>query len=108
MLLDEYPHDVVFLKQTKVSDGGGGYVTAWGEVLAFEGFLDTPTSREVFKAHQLNVTVDRSLYYPYRTDVTADMRCQCKGDTYELVGKPEDQGGKEEVMKVALKMVANG
>lgn len=105
---DEYPHDAVFLKQTKVPDGGGGHKKAWTEVLDFSGFLDTPTSREVFKAHQLNVTVDRSFYYPYRTDVTADMRCLCQGDTYELVGKPEDQGGQEEVMKVALKLVTNG
>jgi SPP1 family predicted phage head-tail adaptor len=108
MLLDEYPHEVVFLEQSKVPDGGGGYKTSWKEVLVFEGFLDTPTSRELFKAQQLNYTLDRSLYYPYRTDVKEKMRCQCEGDTYELVGKPEDQGGQHEVMKVSLKLVANG
>lgn len=108
MPLDEYPHEVVFLKKTKVSDGGGGYVTGWKEELSFNGFLDTPSSRDLFTANQLTKPFDCSLYYPYRKDVTTDMRCQCEGDTYEIVGRPEDQGGQHEIMKVSLKLVNNG
>ncbi|PUB12623.1 phage head closure protein [Paenisporosarcina sp. OV554] len=105
---DEYPHVVVFQTFTKVPDGAAGHIKAWKNVLEFNGFLDTPSSREIFKAHQLNNPLDRNLYYPYRTDVDPKLRCTCEGDTYELVGRPQDQGGQHEVMKVALKLVPHG
>jgi SPP1 family predicted phage head-tail adaptor len=105
---DEYPHEVVFQTSTKVSDGAGGHVQSWTPTLTIQGFLDTPSSREIFTAQQLSNPLDRNLYYPYRTDINEKMRCTCEGDTYELVGKPQDQGGQHEVMKVPLKLVANG
>lgn len=108
MLQDEYPHAVVFQTFTKVSDGAGGYTRTWETALTFQGFLDTPESRETFTAQQLKNPLDRNLYYPYRTDVNASMRCFCEGDTYEVVGKPQDQGGQHEVMKVPLKLIVNG
>lgn len=108
MLQDEYPHEVVFLKQTKVPDSGGGKILTWKQVLKFDGFMDTPSSREIFQAHQLNNPLDRNFYFPYRNDVTPDMRCQFEGDVYDLVGKPQDQGGQREVMLVPLKLVPNG
>lgn len=108
MLQDEFPHEIVFLEKTRIPDGGGGYETGWAEKLSFNGFLDTPTSQEMFKAQQLNYTLDRSLYYPFREDVQEQMRCRYRNATYEIVGKPEDQGGQHAVMKVSLKLVANG
>ncbi|WP_416144907.1 phage head closure protein [Planococcus koreensis] len=108
MLQDEYPHEVVFLKKSKVPDGGGGNVISWTKVLEFNGFMDTPSSLQIFQAHQLNNPLDRNFYFPYRNDVTPDMQCQFEGDTYELVGKPQDQGGQREVMLVPLKLVLNG
>lgn len=102
----EYPHIVIFKTLTKVSDGAGGYVQSWTPTLTIQGFLDTPSSREIFTAQQLQNPLDRNLYYAYRVDIDAKMRCTCEGDTYELVGKPQDQGGQHEVMKVALKLVA--
>lgn len=108
MYRDEYPHGVVFQTFTKVPDGAAGHTKKWINVLEFNGFLDTPSSREIYKAHQLNNPLDRNLYYPYRTDIDPKMRCTCEGDTYELVGRPLDQGGQHEVMKVALKLVPHG
>lgn len=105
---DEYPHAVVFQAFTKVSDDAGGYKQTWNTALSFQGFLDTPESREIFAAQQLNNPLDRNLYYPYRTDVNANMRCICEGNTYELVGRPQDQGGQHEVMKVPLKLIVDG
>lgn len=104
----EYPHAVVFQTLTKVSDGAGGYVHSWANKLTIQGFLDTPTSREIFNAQQLQNPLDRNLYYAYRTDIDAKMRCVCEGDTYELVGRPQDLGGQHEVMQVALRLVPNG
>ena len=105
----EFPHEVTFQTASKVSDGAGGKITTWiNNGLVFGGFLDTPSSKEVFTAQQLQNPLDRYLYYPYRTDVDPKMRCTCEGDTYELVGRPLDQGGQHEVMKVALKLVPHG
>lgn len=108
MLQDEFPHQVIFQKLTKVPDGAGGHTSLWKNELILNGFMDTPSSRELFEAQQLNNPFDRNLYYPYRTDVTEDMRCQFKGDSYELVGRPQDQGSQEETMLVPLKLVKNG
>lgn len=104
----EYPHTVTFQKLSRVSDGGGGWIQSWSDVLTISGFVDTPSSREIFTAQQLNNPLDRNLFFAYREDIEADMRCTCKGVSYELIGRPQDQGGQEEVMKVPLKLVQNG
>ncbi|MGM0903065.1 MAG: phage head closure protein [Bacillota bacterium] len=105
--MDQFPHEVVFLIQKEpISDGGGGYLpSAWAEYDRVDGFLDTPSSRELYQAQQLQHPFDRHLYYPYRTDITTKMRVECEGDTYELAGKPLDQGGQHEIMRVALRLI---
>lgn len=108
MLFDEYPHSVTFQKLSCASDGGGGWIQAWSDVLTIKGFVDTPSSNEIFIAQQLKNPYDRNLFYPYRKDITADMRCTYEGISYELVGHPQDQGGQHEVMKVPLKLAVNG
>lgn len=108
MLHDEFPHVVTFQTYTKVPDGGGGYTQRWADVLTIDAFMDTPSSKELFEAMQLQNPLDRNLYYEYRTDINEKMRCTFEGETYELVGKPQDQGGQHEVMKVPLKLVAHG
>lgn len=105
MLQDEYPHKVTFQSFIKLPDGGGGNKEEWSDVLTISGLMDTPSSREIFQAMQLQTPLDRNLYYPYRTDINEKMRCICEGETYELIGKPQDQGGQHEVMKVPLKLV---
>ncbi|MBD1223290.1 phage head closure protein [Virgibacillus halodenitrificans] len=110
--MNEFPHEVEFQSYTPPQpDGGGGYLPGTGGWTTFnkiDGFLDTPTSNEIYQAQQLQHPFDRYLYYPYRTDIKTDMRVTCEGDTYELVGKPLDQGGQHEVMKVSLRLLANG
>lgn len=105
MLYDEYPHIVTFQTLTKVSDGAGGSTKLWADVLTIDAFLDTPSSHEIFAAMQLQNPLDRNLYYEYRNDINEKMRCTCEDVTYELIGKPQDQGGQHEVMKVPLKLV---
>ncbi|KKB34642.1 phage head closure protein [Bacillus thermotolerans] len=108
MLYDEFPHTITFLQNQRVSDGGGGHTTTWGPVLTIKVFMDTPSSRERYEAMQLNNPLDRYLYYPYRTDITADMRVEYEKGVYEIAGEPEDQGGQHEIMRVALKLVSDG
>lgn len=109
-MMDEFPHEVIFqIEGEKVSDGGGGWIPGeWTTYDTIQGFLDTPKSSEIFQAQQLQHPFDRHLYYPYRTDIKATMRVVCESDTYELAGKPLDQGGQHEVVKVNLRLVPNG
>lgn len=105
MLFEEFPHVVTLQTYSKVPDGAGGYEQTWSDVLTIDAFMDTPSSREIFAAMQLQNPLDRNLYYSYRTDIDEKMRCTCEGETYELIGRPQDQGGMHEVMKVPLKLV---
>lgn len=106
----EFPHDVAFLiKGKKIPDGGGGWLLGeWATYDESVGFLDTPKSEAIYRAQQANHPFDRQLYFPYRTDITTKMRVVCEGDTYELVGKPLDQGGQNEIMRVDLRLLADG
>jgi len=105
--LIEFPHELAILIESEPTpDGGGGYKK--GEWIVYDeikGFMDTPSSHEVFQAHQLQHPFDRHLYYPYRKDINSNMRVLFDGDTYEFVGKPMDQGGQQEVMKANLRLI---
>lgn len=105
--MDEFPHGVAFRSYTEPQpDGGGGYIPGgYVDYITIDGFLDTPTSNEIYQAQQLQHPFDRNLFYPYRTDITTSMHVVCEGDTYEIVGKPLDQGGQHEVMRVSLRLV---
>ncbi|MFL0365377.1 phage head closure protein [Pseudobacillus sp. 179-B 2D1 NHS] len=108
MLHDEFPHEVTFTALTSIPDGGGGSEKEWKPFTTIEGFMDTPTSRERYEAMQLNNQLDRYLYYPYGTEVKPNMRVTFEGETYEIAGRPEDQGGQHEIMRLPLKLVPNG
>lgn len=103
MRYDEFPHEVSVQVEGRVSDGSGGHTSGWTELFQMEAFVDTPSSREQYEAMKLNNPLDRYMYYPYRTDVVPNMRVLFDGDTYEIAGMPEDQGGQHEIMRVALK-----
>ncbi|MRX54842.1 phage head closure protein [Bacillus idriensis] len=109
MMQDIYPHFVTFQSLLKLSDGAGGYTQSWADVIVdVPAFCDTPSSRELFQAQQLNTPFDRNLYYEYRTDINEKMRCIFEGEAYELIAKPQDQGGQNEVMKVQLRLMQDG
>jgi SPP1 family predicted phage head-tail adaptor len=105
MLHGEFPHEIEVLVKEKVSDGAGGFTSEWEVSDTLFGFIDTPSSREKYNALQLQNPLDRFLYYPYRTDINAKVRVKYESDMYELSGRPEDQGGQHEIMRVALKLV---
>lgn len=106
MLHDEYPHTVAILRKVSIGKNAiGGKVHSWEPYKVLSALVDTPSSRERFTAMQVENPVDRNMYFPYRTDILADMRCLFDGDHYDLTGKPEDQGGQREVMKVGLRLV---
>ena len=105
MLYDEFPHTVEVVQKKKISDGAGGFKTDWHPVDTIEAFVDTPTSKERFYAQQLDNPLERYMYYEYRTDLTSSMRLRYEDEIYAFAGRPEDQGGQHEIMRVALKLV---
>ncbi|MGX1432467.1 SPP1 family predicted phage head-tail adaptor [Cytobacillus horneckiae] len=109
-MMEEFPHEVVFqIEKEPQSDGGGGKIPGGWETYATDyGFLDTPKSSERYMAQQARYQFDRHLYYHYRTDITVNMRVLCEGYTYEIVGKPIDQGGQHEIMRIDLRLVPDG
>lgn len=102
---DEFPHTVEVVEKKRISDGAGGFKTDWHPVDDFAAFVDTPSSKEQYYAQQLGNPLERYMYYPYRTDLTSSMRLRFKGEIYTFAGRPEDQGGQHEIMRVALKLV---
>ncbi len=105
MHYDEFPHEVEIVQKKKVSDGAGGFKTEWTLVDTLKTFVDTPTSKEQYYAQQLGNPLQRYMYYPYRIDLTSSMRLRYEGEIYAFAGRPEDQGGQHEIMRVALKLV---
>lgn len=126
-MYDEYPHVVNVLQLIEVETDETGSVeydelgnpiyiedelgnnvsTNWQSVNdAFVCFVDTPKSFEVYTAMQNNHKLDRFMYYPYNTDITAGMRVEHDGTLYEVTKKPENQGGLNEIMRVALSEVS--
>ncbi|MFE3573945.1 phage head closure protein [Lysinibacillus sp. NPDC059133] len=105
MPYDEFPHEVEVVQKKKVPDGDGGFETKWSPVETIEAFVDTPTSKERYYAQQLDNPLERYMYYEYRTDLTSSMRLRYEGEIYSFAGRPEDQGGQHEIMRVALKLV---
>lgn len=105
---EDFPHEVAALKSTKVKDRGAGHSLSWSNAFHFSGLMDTPSSREIFNAHQRNIVLDRNLYCEFRTDIKKGMRISHSDDIYEVAALPEDQGGQEEILKIALKLVSDG
>ncbi|MGE7092532.1 phage head closure protein [Lysinibacillus sp. NPDC048646] len=105
MPYDEFPHTVEVVEKKRISDGAGGFKTDWSPIDTIEAFVDTPTSKERYYAYQTDNPLERYMYYPYRTDLTAFMRLRFEGEIYAFAGRPEDQGGMHEKMRVALKLV---
>ncbi|MGG2111917.1 phage head closure protein [Lysinibacillus pakistanensis] len=105
MLYAEFPHEVEVVEKRTTADDSGDRKTQWIPIDTIESFVDTPTSKEKLLAHQVQNPLDRYMYYPYRTDLKSDMRLRYEGEIYAFAGRPEDQGGQHEIMRVALKLV---
>lgn len=68
-----------------------------------KGFMDTPTSSEQLKYHQMSQDYDRNLYTPYNIPITTKTLFKYQGKTYEVVGESVDQGGQNEINLTRLR-----
>lgn len=105
-----YTDLVEVIEKKKTSDGAGGTTTK--DVVVGEQFvfIDTPTASEQFQINQMETDkFERYMYYPYGGAFKRGMRLQREEEgvlvKYEVVGKPENQGGRNQVMRAKLKEV---
>lgn len=106
---DEFPHIVEIFHVTEGNEDDSGGFTEGGPKTLFSMncFVDTPSSDEQYKAMQLESSFDRYLFYPYEYKLLNKHFVRFDGDEYELVGKPMDQGGANEIYRVKLREVSH-
>ncbi|AAX91684.1 TPA: phage head closure protein [Staphylococcus aureus] len=100
---DEFPHTIEIGEVEVV----GTYPKEYERFKSNEtikGFMDTPTSSETLKFHQMSKDFDRNLYTPYHIPITNKTLFNYEGKTYEVVGEPVDQGGQHEINLTRLRV----
>lgn len=106
-----YTDAVEVLEKKKVPDGAGGSQLLEVPVGEYKVFIDTPTASEQFYSNQMeDDKFERYMYYAYGLYAfKRGMRLQREEEgilvKYEIVGKPENQGGRNQVMRAKLKEV---
>ena len=58
----------------------------------YKGFMDTPTTSEQLKYHQMSSEYDRNLYVPYDLPINDNDYFKYEGKIFGIVGEPVDQG----------------
>ncbi|MGG3662097.1 phage head closure protein [Bacillus gobiensis] len=97
---EEFPHEIIFIHQTNVSDGAGGWETGWVTYDTSEALVTPISSREFGQSLQTRNPLEYEVFYPYRTDIKPEMRVRYDGETLAIKSRPKDQGGAQEVMMI--------
>lgn len=104
---DEFPHTITIGSIKKV----GEYPIIkerYESEKTIQGFMDTPSTSEQLKYHQMSKEYDRNLYIPYDLPITNDNLFEYEGRIFGIVGEPIDQGGQHEIKMIRLKRVPYG
>ncbi|NHM91329.1 MULTISPECIES: phage head closure protein [Staphylococcus] len=72
------------------------------------GFMDTPSTSEQLKFHQMSQEYDRNLYVPYDLPIATNNLFEYEGRIYGIVGDSIDQGGQHEIKMYRLKQAPYG
>ena len=104
MFLSEFPHTATVFTKTLLNDEGGGYTEEKNVLKTLKCFVDTPSSNERFQAAKLEYNFDRYLYFRYNElkELAKDMKLEYLGIEYDFVSDFEDQGGQQEIIRVAI------
>ncbi|MFY0744744.1 hypothetical protein AB1K09_19955 [Solibacillus silvestris] len=107
-----FKDDVQIITKQRIPDGSGGFTQ--GELPSgppYKVFLDTPNAQEQFLVNQMNQeTFDRYMYFNYGMPFVRNTKLQHVDKSgvitkYEVVGKPENQGGRDQFMRANLREV---
>ena len=105
----EFPHTVEIVERALVSNSyDNGKVYDWQTISTIHGFVDTPSTSEQLKYHQMDVQVDRALYTPYNVNLERINRIKYEGIVYEIIGDLQDQGGLHEYYRTMLRRLPDG
>lgn len=105
----EFPHTVEIVKRALVSNSyDDGKVYDWKTISTIHGFVDTPSTSEQLKYHQMDVQVDSALYTPYNVNLERINRIKYEGIVYEIIGDLQDQGGLHEYYRTMLRRLPDG
>lgn len=100
----EFPHTVESIERREVSrDYKNGAVYDWATLGTFRAFMDTPTTSEQLKYHQMDTQVDLAMYTPYKVSIKRVNRVRYDGNVYEVIAEPSDQGGMHEINRTMLR-----
>ena len=104
-MYEEFPHtvEIVQIVISEVENDSGGFdEVETNTSFTMRANVSTPSSNEQYVALQRKSLYDRKMHYPYRTDITKDMRIRFEGVLYDITSKPNDLGGLHEIMRVQL------
>lgn len=103
-----YQHTVDLFETKSVPDGAGGTEIKNIIIDTYDVFIDTPSASEQFQPNQSeDDKFERFMYYQYGVATIKrgmTLRTIEEGETitYKVVGKPENQGGRNRVMRAKL------
>ncbi|HDF3388880.1 TPA: phage head closure protein, partial [Staphylococcus aureus] len=98
---DEFPHTISIGSIKKV----GEYPIIQERFVSdktIKGFMDTPTTSEQLKFHQMSQEYDRNLYVPYDLPISKNNLFEYEGRIFSIIGDSVDQGGQHEIKLLRL------
>lgn len=98
---------VSILKQSKVSDGQGGYVTAWAPIdggANIWAYVRYASGSEFIQASALSAKVEMIFEINYRTDVTSSNRIRYQGKDYNITFVDGYEGYKSDLKIMAYRV----
>lgn len=104
---NEFPHAISIGVKELVGRPPLQYERFKSEKIIY-GFMDTPTTSEQLKFHQMSQDYERNLYVPYDLPITNNTLFNYEGRIFGIVGEPVDQGGQHEINLIRLKEVPIG
>jgi SPP1 family predicted phage head-tail adaptor len=87
-LLDiaELRHRITFQRVTQVSDGMGGFTTAWNDIVTLWAKVEPVSASERLYSERLETQRSHKVKIRFRNDITTDMRFVFKGRTFQVKG----------------------
>lgn len=93
MTISELRDRVTLLRASAVTDSLRGQALTWSTLDTVWAAWRDLSSRETLQAQAVHALLSARCTIRARTDVTAQVRVQRKGKTYEIVGPPRDPDG---------------
>jgi SPP1 family predicted phage head-tail adaptor len=95
--MSEFPHTIIFEKETDTPDGSGGYYTEWADFKTVEALVQPLSGKTYWEAQKNESKIKYKVFMEYDGEITSDMRIKY-GEDILTYSEPIDQGGQEEIL----------